>query len=257
MVVGPDGMSKVELLFCGSRTTPGLKPTIGWLTMRGPSNVWKRNFFMLDPYNQMLRYFADPDAMTQPAPNALGEFNTRSCEVEELQVDQPSPNMFKVKTFFAGLLLYSDTPEDRSRWMDVLQKVGNPAGIRVLPAPPTPCRQALLLTPPTSSKASVVRNAPPSPPQQEQPLQEQPPVKQPAQPAASMAAPQARVIDHSPEASKAHPSPPAPNTTGPASPPQSPPQTSDTYVQLQRKFEATRRALADHVAKCRDLEVRL
>jgi hypothetical protein len=70
-----------------------------------------------------------------------------------------------------------------------------------------------------------------------------------------MAAPQARVIDHSPEASKAHPSPPAPNTTGPASPPQSPPQTSDTYVQLQRKFEATRRALADHVAKCRDLEV--
>jgi hypothetical protein len=34
------------------------------------------------------------------------------------------------------------------------------------------------------------------------------------------------------------------------------PQSSDSYMQLQRKFEATRRALADHVAKCRDLEVK-
>jgi hypothetical protein len=194
VVVGPDGLSKVELFFCGSRATPGLKPTTGWLTMRGPSNVWKRNFFMLDPYNQMLRYFADPDAMTQPAPNALGEFNTRCCEVEELLVDQPSPNMFKVKTFFAGLLLYADTPEDRNIWVDVLQKVGNPPGIRVLPAPPTSGRHATSLSPPTSSKDSAVRNAPPSPPQQEQPLQGQPPAKQPGQPAASIAAPQARVI---------------------------------------------------------------
>jgi len=145
--------------------------------MRGPSNVWKRNFFMLDPYNQMLRYFADPDAMTQPAPNALGEFNTRCCEVEELLVDQPSPNMFKVKTFFAGLLLYADTPEDRNIWVDVLQKVGNPPGIRVLPAPPTSGRHATSLSPPTSSKDSAVRNAPPSPPQQEQPLQGQPPAR--------------------------------------------------------------------------------
>ncbi len=62
---------------------------------------------------------------------------------------------------------------------------------------------------------------------------------------------------HSPEAAKPQPPPAAPNTTGPASSPQSPPQTSDSYAQLQRKFEATRRALADHVAKCRDLEVRL
>jgi len=256
VVVGPDGMSKVELSFTGRRPEPGLKPTVGWLTMRGTGNVWKRNFFMLDPYNQMLRYFASPEAMTEPAPKALGELNTRCCEVEEVQVDQPSPNMFKVKTFFAGFLLYADTPEERIRWIDSLQEVGNPPGIRILPAPPMSGKQALSLSPPTSSKENAVRNAPPSPAQREpeQPQPQQPqPVKQPTQPAASTVSPPAPVASPATAAAAAEQSPRAPNPTGPASPPQS----SDPYMQLQRKFEATRRALADHVAKCRDLEVSL
>jgi len=220
VVVGPDGMSKVELSFTGKPADPTLEIAVGWLTLRTGGDNWTRFFFMLDPYNQMLQYFAGPDAVLEASPRAIGELNTRCCQVDEVEYEAPHPNTFKVKTFFGSLLLYADTPEELEVWIATLREVGNPPGIRMLPPPPVPSARSL---PPPASSSSVqvhsVQQAPTAPIE----------------------------VQHS----VASPKSPQADSVGVASPPQS----SDSYMQLQRKFEATRRALADHVAKCRDLEV--
>lgn len=265
VVVGPDGMSKIELSFAGRIAQPGLQPSLGWLTLRGSGDNWKRYFFMLDPYNQMIRYFANPEAVSDAAPKALGEFNIRCCQVDDVDYDAPYPNTFKVKTFFGRMLMYSDSPEERDRWVDTLREVGNPIGIRSLPAPPLANnRNSLSMSPPASSDAIAVRKQPVQP---EQPPSQHEPPAQPELPAQREPAPvqqpvPVQVVQQvqriTPPATREIPplQQPAASTTAPLTKSaQSPPQSGDSHMQLQRKFEATRRALADHVAKCRNLEV--
>ena len=260
VVVGPDGMSKIELSFSGRPAEPGLQPSLGWLTLLGSGDTWNRHFFMLDPYNQMLRYFANPEAVSDAAPKALGEFNIRCCQVDDVEYDAPYPNTFKVKTFFGRMLMYADSQEERDRWVDTLREVGNPIGIRLLPAPPAANnRNSLSLSPPASSDSIAVRKQPAQPEQPPsqpeppaQPVQQVKPVQevQPVQQVQRTTPPATR---ESPPVQQPAASPAAPSTSSAQA--VSPPQSGDSYMQLQRKFEATRRALADHVAKCRDLEV--
>lgn len=252
----------------------------------------------------MLRHFEGPAEVSEAAPKAIGEFNTRCCQADDVDYDVPYPNTFKIKTFFGGLLMHADTPEEREKWVDTLREVGNPADIRVLPAPPASNKRASLslsppaslekaavpsplqsvqqvqavqpmlsLSPPASSEKNTVRSKP-SPVQPvalENAVHNETSQVRPAQPVEVVqAVQQVKHVEsvqreravHQTQEAPTRASPPvvqqATAATSPAAPatiPASPPQSLDAYVQLQRKFEATRRALADHVTKCRDLEV--
>ena len=127
VVVGPDGMSKIELSFSGKPADPSLETSVGWLSLRTSSDTWERFFFVLDPFNQMLQYFASPEAVQEPSPKSIGQFNTRCCQVDEVEYAE-HPNTFKVKTFVGGLHLYADTPEELETWITTLREVGNPPG---------------------------------------------------------------------------------------------------------------------------------
>ena len=230
IVVGPDGMSKIELSFAGKIAKPGLMPSLGWLTLLA-NGTWTRYFFMLDPYNQMLRYFQNEEDVSENALEALGEFNTRCCKVNEM--DTPYQNTFKVETSFGLLVMYADRPAERDTWVDTLREVGNPIGIRTLSPPPSVSNnQASLMSmsPPTSAETIAVG-------------QQTPPV-------------------YTPERSLTAVSPTkAVSPRAPASPVDSPripasaPLSSDTYEHLALKFEASRLALADLISKNRELEV--
>mmetsp|Transcript_25186 Transcript_25186/g.58113 ORF Transcript_25186/g.58113 Transcript_25186/m.58113 type:complete len:234 (-) Transcript_25186:17-718(-) len=82
MVSGPEGVSKLELTLLHKPAEPGLQPRMGWLTKRHNLTMkWERRFFILDPYNQMLRFFASPEHAQSSSPEILGEMNIRCCDV--------------------------------------------------------------------------------------------------------------------------------------------------------------------------------
>ena len=232
IVVGPDGMSKIELSFAGKIAKPGLMPSLGWLTLL-VNGTWTRYFFMLDPYNQMLRYFQNEEDVSENALEALGEFNTRCCKVNEM--DTPYQNTLKVETSFGLLVMYADSPAERDTWVDTLREVGNPIGIRTLSPPPSVSNnQASLMTmsPPTSAETIAVG-------------QQTPPEYTPER-SLTAVSPTKTVSPRAPASPVVSPRIPA-----------SAPLSSDTYEHLALKFEASRLALADLISKNRELEVRV
>ena len=154
MVQSVDGVSKIELTFVHKDATPGLQPRMGWLTKRdNASHSWDRLFFILDPYNQMLRYFATPEDAQNAAPRILGEMNVRCCDVvvglsKMPGVANPTSEMsphaavsdmafFKATTNFATLIAYADSNQESTRWTTTLRETGNTPDIRHLPPPPS------------------------------------------------------------------------------------------------------------------------
>ena len=247
VIVGPEGMSKIELTFVYKEAPQGIPPLLGWLHKQvAATKEWNRRFAALDAYDQMLHFFESPEMAQADPPQELSSMNVRGCKVEpaddEANPDHSVPRRpfcLSVATATKRIVLHADSIEDRDTWMLALDAVGNPT-------------DALAATLEELTKPRDVEpvQEPEPRPQPQEPPQQEPQQSQQQAPPVQQQAPQVARED--------------PKADSPVRPISQTVQLTNTSTisspggdeQLRRKYEATRRALADHVAKCRELEAR-
>lgn len=234
---GPDGMSKVELSFVHKKAAPNEQQVSGFMFKKADeSEEWIRRFAILDPYSQLLQFFENPKSVMEGAAFLSEEVNTRTCKVDVLEISeipasaQRTSYAFKLVTNFHNFLAQVNTLEERDTWVEALRHIGNPPGIRFLPAPPSREKRP--------EPSSATRDSPRT--TQSPRVIEDPPVARTPPSKASSGDGDSKVANPLQDAANS-------GTHGAA----------DSEGLWQKKFDATRRALADQVAQNQALQARV